>query len=98
MIAKKGSGTAPELDSLESADNAFREPENDFPRIRGKAAFKAFSQLAQTFGFFVAVHADDTCSLTAVLTAWEAAVIFVHNPERLPTGEKRIGFLPLRAS
>jgi hypothetical protein len=46
-------GTAPELDSLESADDAFRELENDFPRIRGRLLSKHFRNWHKHLGFLL---------------------------------------------
>ena len=46
-------GTAPELDSLETADDAFRELENDFPRIRGRLLSKRFRNWHKHLGFLL---------------------------------------------
>jgi Protein of unknown function (DUF4238) len=46
-------GTAPELDSLESADDAFRELENDFPRIRGRLLAKHFRNWHKHLGLLL---------------------------------------------
>jgi hypothetical protein len=46
-------GTAPELDSLQSAGDAFRELENDFPRIRGTLLSKHFRNWHKHLGFLL---------------------------------------------
>jgi hypothetical protein len=46
-------GTAPELDSLHSADDAFMELENDSPRIRMKLVSKHFRNWHKHLGFLL---------------------------------------------